>query len=573
MSNQGDAENICNGFAATFDEEIQRIQHVCNVKLLKRNDYVKEPDRCMRWQPVSDKYVDKIIKSMNSHKSPGSDLVRMADIQLVSDKIAPVIARLVNLTVKQHKFPGLLKEAIIRPIHKKGDRKKYINYRPIAILSCIDKIIEKCIVDQLSNYLQTNKILDNAQHGFQRGKGTNTLLSKFTNDINSYLGRGMFVVAVFFDNKKAFDTLEKDTLLHAIEECGVGEPLNEWFRDYLTARSYRVKVGEAYSTARGVRCGVPQGSGCGPVCYLMHVNSLTGVLHHCTPYMFADDLCVLCAGRDLAETCALVQQDLDAVVKWNHDNGIILNSEKTKLIVIHSPYMPLKDIPNLLYTHSYNCFHNNNVKCSCKPIEKVKCVTYLGVKIDEYFSWSEHINFICDKLRAILYKFYYLSYKVPTSTLRLLYTSLVESIVDYALDCYGLTFKTYIEKIEKMQIKFLKLLVNNKVKNKYKNDYKKIFKFCNILPVSIKHKYLLVINNHYSSGDHNPLLTKVINTHNTRAMTSGKYVVPRVNNYYEDRTLKKRLPYLLNSLPQDINHNDKKTLLKIRLKKHLLNLL
>ncbi|CAH2108185.1 unnamed protein product [Euphydryas editha] len=72
MSNQGDAENICNGFAATFDEEIQRIQHVCNVKLLKRNDYVKQPDRCMRWQPVSNQYVDKMIKSMNSHKSTGS---------------------------------------------------------------------------------------------------------------------------------------------------------------------------------------------------------------------------------------------------------------------------------------------------------------------------------------------------------------------------------------------------------------------------------------------------------------------------------------------------------------------
>ncbi|XP_063389178.1 uncharacterized protein LOC134674963 [Cydia fagiglandana] len=107
-----------------------------------------------------------------------------------------------------------------------------------------------------------------------------------------------------------------------MEECGVGRPLNQWFRDYLTARSFRVKVGSALSDEQAVRCGVPQGSGCGPLCYLMHVNSLCGVLRHCSAHMFADDLCTLRAGTDLEQTCKLVQEDVDAVVKWSHDNGI-----------------------------------------------------------------------------------------------------------------------------------------------------------------------------------------------------------------------------------------------------------
>ncbi|XP_063635107.1 uncharacterized protein K02A2.6-like [Cydia splendana] len=107
-----------------------------------------------------------------------------------------------------------------------------------------------------------------------------------------------------------------------MEECGVGRPLNQWFRDYLTARSFRVKVGSALSDEQVVRYGVPQGSGCGPLCYLMHVNSLCGVLRHCSAHMFADDLCTLRAGIDLEQTCRLVQEDVDAVVKWSHDNGI-----------------------------------------------------------------------------------------------------------------------------------------------------------------------------------------------------------------------------------------------------------
>ncbi|XP_047996380.1 uncharacterized protein LOC125234214 [Leguminivora glycinivorella] len=132
------------------------------------------------------------------------------------------------------------------------------------------------------------------------------------------------VVAVFFDFRKAFDTLETNTLIDAMRECGVGEPLSQWFSDYLTARSYRVKVGSMVGDEQAVRCGVPQGSGCGPMCYLLHVNSLCGVLRHCSPHMFADDLCVLRTGAadDLAGVCRAVQQDVDAVLKWSHDNGI-----------------------------------------------------------------------------------------------------------------------------------------------------------------------------------------------------------------------------------------------------------
>ncbi|XP_047025545.1 uncharacterized protein LOC124642082 [Helicoverpa zea] len=572
MQAQGSTKDIADGFATTFDEEIQQIKHICNDKWLSRHSYVQKPDINMRWQPVTHKYVAKIIKNMDANKSPGSDLIRMSDLKIVANEISPVVAKLINLSVEKHKFPKKLKEAIIRPIYKKGNRKLYSNYRPIAILSSIDKIIEKCIINQLGTYLRTHNIINKSQHGFQKAKSTNTLLSNFTNEINNYLNDKKFVVAIFFDYKKAFDTLETNTLITSLEECGVEKPLKEWFRDYLTSRSYRVKIGDTLSDEKMVRCGVPQGSGSGPVCYLMHVNSLCNVLQHCSAHMFADDLCAMRAGTDLAETCRLVQQDVDAVVKWSHDNGIVLNTDKTQYIIIHSPYLPLKDNPLPLYTHTFGCIHGGLVNCGCKPIQRVSCVTYLGVKVDEHFSWKEHIDFLCNKLKTVLSKFYHLSYRVPTSTLKILYSCMVESIIDYALDCYGLTFKSHIEKLENIQIRFLKLLVDKKTKNKHKTDYYKLYKICKVLPVSIKHKYLLATNSH-GNRERNSLLTNVSNSYNTRTMSSGKYVVPRVNNVYGDRTLEKRVPYVLNSLPDDIRNENRKNKFKIKLKKHLLSTL
>lgn len=73
-----------------------------------------------------------------------------------------------------------------------------------------------------------------------------------------YLAEKKFVIALFFDFKKAFDTLKMDTLLKAVGQCGMREPLNKWFQNNLIARSYSVKMGEALSKERTVRCRVAQ---------------------------------------------------------------------------------------------------------------------------------------------------------------------------------------------------------------------------------------------------------------------------------------------------------------------------
>lgn len=570
MEKQGSVRDICNKFAYNFSNEIEKIKHSCNDKWLNREEYVNRSNVCMRWQPVCSNDVKLVINKMNKNKAPGSDLVRMSDLKLVVDKVSPIIAKLINRSVSERIYPTKLKESLVRPIHKKGDRRDYCNYRPISILSSVDKVFEKCIVNQISSFLQKNNILYDSQHGFQKNKSTDTLLSRFTNEINTYLDNKKIVVAIFYDFKKAFDTLETDTLLNAMDECGVGQPLNPWFRDYLTSRSYQVKLGDALSDEVKVRRGVPQGSVCGPVCYLMHANSLCGVLRNSTAHMFADDLCTLRPGTDLAETCCLVQQDIDAVVKWSHDNGITLNSDKTKLLIIQSPYICNTQTHPSLFTHTYSCLHNNLTNCECQPIEKVNFVTYLGVKVDISFSWNEHISFLCSKLRVLLGKFYHLSYRTPQNILKQLYFALVDSVLSYALDSYGLTFKTYIAKLETLQIRFLKLLVNNKTKQSCDGNYYKLFKILKILPVHLKHKYLLAINNH-SNLEHGLVL--VNHSHSTRTVTSGKYEVPRVTNYYGDRTLSKRLPYLFNNLPDNIRMVHDKNKFKKLLKKYLLETL
>ncbi|XP_063545720.1 uncharacterized protein LOC134753711 [Cydia strobilella] len=144
-----------------------------------------------------------------------------------------------------------------------------------------------------------NKRKTRLTKGEVKGRSTATALTQFSNYVNKSLGGGQQVIALFIDYKKAFDTLDHEQLLQAMDECGIRGPTNQWFREYLNNRTLRTAInGESGSDAH-VTLGVPTGSVYGPVGYIMHVNSVSNVVQNCTVYMYADDMCLLFAGKDV----------------------------------------------------------------------------------------------------------------------------------------------------------------------------------------------------------------------------------------------------------------------------------
>ncbi|CAH2093709.1 unnamed protein product [Euphydryas editha] len=81
LEGHGSVKEICDKFANNFTNEVNKIKHVCSDKLMIRDNYVKRSDMCMRWQPVSENEVKRVINKLSKNKAPGSDLVRMSDCQ------------------------------------------------------------------------------------------------------------------------------------------------------------------------------------------------------------------------------------------------------------------------------------------------------------------------------------------------------------------------------------------------------------------------------------------------------------------------------------------------------------
>lgn len=562
--------NIANNFAVNFDKNVKQIIPTCNQPLLDNSTYRNRTNTSMWFRNATPWDIEKIIKSLSKKKAPGIDGIRLIDIVNLGQKVTAAIAQLINASVKKGVYPKELKIGIVRPIHKKGSRHKYDNYRPITILPTIDKIFEKFISKQIYRYYDSNKVITDEQYGFRPGKNTTQLLSKLTDKIYDHLNNKKQVLVVFIDYSKAFDSLRHDLLIDRLEDCGVRGPLLNWCKDYLMNRAYAVKVGNDFSDNVIVTEGTAQGSVLGPLHYITYVNSIINVVKECDIFQFADDTCILAAEKDVNTALQKLQTDFNNIIKWSHDSGLVLNASKTKLMYISSSHNR-KQVKLELLAHDHQCLHGNanSQPCGCPHIELVDKQTHLGLIMDNRMTWKDHINHVCNKLRAILAKFSIIKHKIPYQNLLLLYNSLVESTISYGLSSYGRTFKSHLDLIYNLQLRILKTIVPEKVKIKYKDDHREIFHFCKVLPIHEKTKYHLLTENFFNTD----LQVLVKHSKDTRSRRNGKLIIPYYVNNYGKRTLKSMIPRLINELPLNVKSKITTKKLKIELKQHFLETL
>ena len=128
-----------------------------------------------------------------------------------------------------------MKFAKVVPIFNQGSRFVCNNYRPISVLSSIRKIsFEKCIFYQLMLYFTNNKMISSKQYGFRPGLTTFDCLINLIEEITSSLDQGHYVVSLFLDLSKAFDTVNHQILLNKLTFYGLQQSEYNWFQSYLS---------------------------------------------------------------------------------------------------------------------------------------------------------------------------------------------------------------------------------------------------------------------------------------------------------------------------------------------------
>ena len=135
------------------------------------------------------------------------------------------------------------------------------------------------------------------------------------------------------DFTKAFDKVPHRTLLHKLNYYGIRGSIATWLENFLTYRIQQVVInGTITSSAVAVTSGVPEGTGLGPLLFLVYINDLPDNLISCAR-LFADD-CILYTPIKSVHDTATLQNDLKQLEKGQNTWLMNFNPKKCSTMTI-----------------------------------------------------------------------------------------------------------------------------------------------------------------------------------------------------------------------------------------------
>ena len=342
-------------------------------------------------------------------------------------------------------LPTDWKQANIVPLHKKDDKSKVSNYRPISLTSITSKLLEHIVHSNIINFLEDHSILSNIQHGFRKNRSCESQLITTIRDFANCLNNKQQVDAILLDFSKAFDKVDHLRLLQKLHKYGIRNNLHQWISSFLLGRQQTVLVEGKSSNSAPVASGVPQGTVLGPLLFLIYINDIDANLSKNTKLrLFADDSFLYRTIKSPSDSIQL-QKDLEMLQIWEKHNKTEFHPDKCKVIRFTN---------KIKFIHSKYKIHNI-------VLEEQNSAKYLGVTLNKNLSWNDHCHSICKKASSTLAFIQRNLHSCPSNVKETCYKTLVRPILEYGCSVWDPHHKYQIEMLEKIQKRAARFVTNN----------------------------------------------------------------------------------------------------------------
>lgn len=314
----------------------------------------------------------------------GFDNIPLKVLKDGAEILAPVFHELMNKIYDQKAVPEKWRTSRILPLHKKGDRKKIENYRPISNLCASSKIFEKLILKRLSEVedeLGTD-LSGTTQHGFKRNRSTTSAALQLQNQIARAMDEDNYVAVASMDLTAAFDVLDVELLMKRLKILGIPKDVVSLIAAWLAGRTGYVEVDGVCSEYFDIKFGSGQGSILGPVLFNFYIAPL---IKEKELTAYADDNYQIAIHKCKEEALKELQAKVIEAEHWMSGSGLKVNIEKTELVVYHR-------------YETGRC----EITVGDKTIKSKASMKILGVIFDSRLSWGEHVDYaICNSRKTL----------------------------------------------------------------------------------------------------------------------------------------------------------------------------
>ncbi|RAL62976.1 hypothetical protein DID88_004063 [Monilinia fructigena] len=332
---------------------------------------------------ISLEEVEKSVIGVSS-TSPGADRVTVRLLKACWQHIRAFIRDFFQKCLELSHFPSewKLAEVVMLPKIGKKDRSSVRSWRPIALLSCIGKGLERLVARRIS-WAAIHYGVISPQHGGALPKRSAVdLVASFVYDVESAFAQGKEVTLVTLDVQGAFDALLPRRLLERMRKQGWPGKLLRLIGSFLADRKVMVRLEGTYTAESKTQCGTPQGSPLSPILYVLYLAELLNQ-DRSLRFGYADDIAIYRASKSVESNVTMLKRDVRQVMRWGAENKVAFAPEKLEMI--HLSRKRNTNAPSIRVSP----------ELTITPVTAVgdeqPALRWLGVWIDRKLSFKRHV--------------------------------------------------------------------------------------------------------------------------------------------------------------------------------------
>ena len=343
------------------------------------------PVRSIPWAPIA---IEEAYNAtcVTQTTAPGTDEITAEVIREAWPLLGNRITHLFQACTNSGTHPIAFKGATVVVLPKAGKRDKSSPkaYRPIALLSCLGKGLERLLARRISHLALKLQILAPDQCSATSKRSASDLTTALVCDIEKAWAQKKVVGIVTADVKGAFDGVLRGRLVSRLREQGWPENVLRWVNSFCSDRSACIRLDGTTSQTFPILCGLPQGSPISPILFLLYVEPFLKLSNR--RFGYADDGCLFATGSTLLECQENLQKELDSTLRWGLENGISFDAAKTELQYFHRKNKNREEHPVLFG------------ETVITPNEVTR---WLGLLLDRKLTFSKHLQHAVTRAKRV----------------------------------------------------------------------------------------------------------------------------------------------------------------------------
>jgi ribonuclease HI/exonuclease III len=341
--------------------------------------FIYPPKQKLPWESLNSTEVKEAITSFNPTKAPGPDGISFLYIQRAYETIPEPFNKAYDIITHSGHHPTLWRNSltVVIPKPNKPDYKKARAYRPVALLPCLSKVLEKIVATRLGIICEKFQLLHNTQMGGRRQRSAMDAVSCLVHDVETAKRNKKTTTALFLDIKGAYDNVSHSALIQTLTHMGFPPTLTKWVQSFTSDRETTMTFDGERTRPSKIGTGVPQGSPVSPILFLIYLQPMFEMLDAKHPDIdllsYADDVKISFSSSSVEENITKLTTTTHTLYTWAEENGLEFDDSKTELI----HFTPRANITTITLPN----------ETIISPSQEVK---WLGVWFDNRLSYNTH---------------------------------------------------------------------------------------------------------------------------------------------------------------------------------------